>query len=93
MLAGGITIHKSQGQTLDAAVVHLDTAARTPALAFVAMSRVRKRSDLYFASGLRLMHIQDQHGTLKARLAEEARLAALAQSCLVCKLVDISGVL
>lgn len=45
-LSWAITIHKSQGLTIDAAVVDLGPKENVAGLAYVALSRVRKLSDL-----------------------------------------------
>ena len=48
--AAGVGVHhyKSRGQTLDVIVMYLNPL-HAPALAFVAMACVRKRSDLFLA--------------------------------------------
>ena len=45
-LSYAMTIHKSQGQTLDKAVIDLGDKERTPGLTFVALSRLRQISDI-----------------------------------------------
>lgn len=45
-LAYAVTIHKSQGLTLDSAIVRLDTCF-TPGMMYVALSRCRDPSDMY----------------------------------------------
>ena len=45
-LAWAVTIHKSQGLTLDKAVVNIGQSERSAGLSFVAMSRVRSSGDL-----------------------------------------------
>lgn len=45
-LAYSITIHKSQGLTLDKAIVDIGPRETTPGLSYVALSRVRKFTDL-----------------------------------------------
>ncbi len=46
-LAFALTIHKSQGQTLSAAVVSLAETTENPGQAYVACSRVRSSDNLY----------------------------------------------
>ena len=48
-LAWAVTIHKSQGLTLDKAVVDIGTREFAPGLTFVACSRVRQLEDLLFS--------------------------------------------
>eukprot|EP00762_Andalucia_godoyi_P008050 ANDGO_02165.mRNA.1 ATP-dependent DNA helicase pfh1 len=50
-LAYAITIHKSQGMTLDMAVVDLGNRELSPGLTFVAISRVKRLEGLAFVSG------------------------------------------
>jgi ATP-dependent exoDNAse (exonuclease V) alpha subunit len=51
-LAYAVTIHKSQGMTLNKAVVHLGEKDFTRGLTFVAISQVRKLKDIAFLSRL-----------------------------------------
>ena len=48
-----MTIHKSQGQTYDAAVVDLGPRAFAPGQAYVALSRIRSIEGLYLARPMR----------------------------------------
>jgi hypothetical protein len=52
-LAWGITVHKSQGQTLNAAVVDFDHQSQTHGQTYVALSRVRSGDGLYLRRPLR----------------------------------------
>lgn len=46
-LAWAITVHKSQGQTLDSALLQMEMQARTHGQLYVALSRVRSMEGLY----------------------------------------------
>ena len=50
LLAYAITIHKSEGLTLNAALAHLDRSIFAPGQAYVALSRVRSLDNLYLYS-------------------------------------------
>ena len=82
-LAYAMTIHKSQGQTLDRAVVHLGKKERSLGLAFVALSRVRHILHLAVipCPYERLYKIRDSK-SLGPRKVEEQRLKLLAESTL-----------
>lgn len=62
-LAWAITVHKSQGLTLDKAVIDLGDTDFTPGLSFVAMSRVKKLSGLMFKSPFPIGRLQKPRGT------------------------------
>ena len=52
-LAWGVTIHKSQGQTYDAAHIDLGARAFSPGQTYVALSRLRSLDGLYLSRPLR----------------------------------------
>lgn len=73
-LAWGITIHKSQGLTLDKIVVHLnEQCPKSKGLEFVALSRVRKISDLMITP-ISLERFKKINLPDSKRKAEERRL-------------------
>lgn len=82
-LAWSITIHKSQGLTLKKSWVDLGPSENVAGLAYVALSRVRKLSDLVIEpmSFERLQSIK-KTSNYKFRLLEEARLNILAEKTL-----------
>jgi ATP-dependent DNA helicase PIF1 len=61
-LAWAITIHKSQGLTLDKAVISLGDAEFALGLSFVAMSRVKKLSGLLFKTSFPMSRLQKARG-------------------------------
>ena len=79
-LAWAITIHKSQGLTLDKAVINVGKKEFSSGLTFVACSRVRRLTDLLFVppfSYQRLANLS-KSSRLKDRVDEDARLERLA---------------
>ena len=70
-LCWAITMHKSQGQTLDKAVIDLGPKEACARLTFVCLSR---------AMSFDWIGKLGNSSTMKARLQEEVRLAELAQS-------------
>ena len=78
-LCWSITMHKSQGQAMDKAVVDLRKSESTAGLTFVCLSRAKRLVDLLIEPMLleRLSKISDTP-TFQLRLREEVRLRALA---------------
>jgi len=75
-LCWAITMHMSQGQTLDKAVIDLGPKEACTGLTFVCLSRAKRLVDLSFD---RIGNLGNS-STMKARLQEEVRLVELAQS-------------
>ena len=80
-LCWAITMHKSQGQTLDKAVIDLGPKEACTGLTFVCLSRAKRLMDL-MVEPMSLDRIGNlgNSSTMKARLQEEVRLVELAQS-------------
>ena len=78
-LCWAITMHKSQGQTMDKAVVDLGKSKSTAGLTFVCLSRAKRLVDLLIEPMplKRLSKIGDTP-TSQLRLREEVRLNVLA---------------
>ena len=78
-LCWAITMHKSEGQTMDKAVVDLEKSESTAGLTFVCLSRAKRLVDLLIEPMPleRLSKIGDTP-TFQLRLREEMRLNALA---------------
>ena len=81
-MSWAITIHKSQGLTLDKAWIDLGTSERNIGLAYVAISRVRKLNDL-IVEPMTLERLQAVKNCkdFEYRKIEEERLNKLA-SCI-----------
>ena len=82
-LAWAITIHKSQGLTLEKAWIDIGPSEAVPGITYVALSRVRALSSCVIEpmSFERLQGI-GKSSCLKFRIQEEERLATIAQKCL-----------
>ena len=81
-LAWAVTIHKSQGLTLDKAVINLEKSDFCAGLSFVACSHVRKLSDLLFRPPFdyqRIAHLGTT-SNFRDRQLEDHRLNTLEQS-------------
>ena len=78
-LAWAVTIHKSQGMTLDKAVIDMGRKEFSSGLTFVACSRVRHMCDLLFVPPFRFQRVANlsKSNRLKDRLQEDVRLSCL----------------
>ena len=79
-LCWAIIMHKSQGQTLDKAVIDLGPKEACTGLTFVCLSRAKKLVDL-MVEPMSLDRIGNlgKSSTMKARLQEEVRLVEIAE--------------
>ena len=81
-LARAVTIHKSQGLTIDKLVVDIGKREFSPGLSFVACSKVRNIEDLLLNPPFpfqRLTSIGNSR-QLRERLAEQQRLISMQES-------------
>ena len=80
-LCWAITMHKSQGQTLDKAVIDLGPKEACTGLTFVCLSRA-KRLMYFIVEPMSFDRIGNlgNSATMQARLLEEVRLVELADS-------------
>jgi hypothetical protein len=78
MLASARTIHKCQGMTLDSVVIDIGSSETAAGLTFVALSRVKRLSDLLLApfSKERFQSIGKNKNLVK-RMREDARLKGM----------------
>ena len=79
-LAWAVTIHKSQGLTLDKAVIDIGKKEFSTGLKFVASSRVRQLTDLLFVPPFSFQRVANLSKSvrLKDRLIEDARLQQMS---------------
>ena len=80
--AHAITVHKSQGTTLQSAVVALGTREFAPGLTFVALSRVKTIKDLAFTEYFNFNRLSNlgKSKSIQERLVEDQRLRSLEPS-------------
>ena len=80
VLSWAITIHKSQGMTLDKAVVDIGRKEMSNGITFVAVSRVRRMADIAFSATYTLQRLSTiKNGSrIGARLKEEKRLDTMS---------------
>ena len=72
VLAYAITIHKSQGLTVEKAVLNISEADFAPGLTYVAVSRVKSLNGLMFEEPFDLQGLQKKDGTtIAARKMDE----------------------
>ena len=75
-LAWAITVHKSQGMTLDIARIDL-TKAFVPGMGYVALSRVKKLSNLYLTGINRMaLQVSEQAQEIDSQLRRQSVAAA-----------------
>ena len=81
-LAWAVTIHKAQGLTLDKVVVNIGKKEFCAGLTFVAISRVRRLSDLLFQETFDYKRVANLGNTqrMQERRLEDIRLHLLEQS-------------
>ena len=79
-LAWAVTIHKSQGLTLDKAVIDIGKKEFSTGLTFVACSRVRQLTDLLFVPSFSFQRVANLSKSvrLKDRLQEDSRLQQMS---------------
>ena len=79
-MAWAITIHKSQGLTLEKAVIELGPRDFALGLSFVAISRVKSLKGLAFRSPFALGHLQQKQETSSSRMlkADNERRSQMA---------------
>ena len=81
-LAWAVTIHKSQGLTLDKVVIDIGKREFSAGLTYVACSRVRHLQDLLFSPPFSYQRLADlaNHSRLQERRNEDHRLQELCNS-------------
>ena len=82
-LAWAVTIHNSQGLTLDKAVIDIGKKEFSTGLTFVACSRVRQLTDLLFVPPFSFQRVANLSKSvrLKDRLQEDSRLQQMSTAC------------
>lgn len=70
-LAWAITIHKSQGLTLECAVIDLGSRDFASGLSFVAISRIKSLTGLAFRSAFTLSQLRRENKTESMRMLRE----------------------
>ena len=80
-LSWAITIHESQGLTIDKALVDLGKSGKLTGLTYVGLSRVRKLDDLLVEPlTFEILQSVKYKSTFKYRMLEEKRLDLLAEN-------------
>ena len=81
-LSWAVTIHKSQGMTLDKVVIDLESKEFCPGLTFVAISRVRRLADVLFSPPFDYARVSNfgNNPSLKKRLLEDERLRGMGSA-------------
>ena len=81
-LSWAVTIHKSQGLTLDKVVIDVGKKEFSSGLTFVACSRVRRLSDLLFVAPFPFQRVANlsKSNRLKQRQDEDARLERMGST-------------
>ena len=77
-LSWAVTIHKSQGMTLDKVVVNVGKKEFCPGLTFVACSRVRRLADLLFVPPFPYDRVANLGRKMSERLHEDLRLHCMS---------------
>ena len=77
-LSWSITIHQSQGITISQSLVYLGPSEKVAGLAYIALSRVRRLSDLMLEpTSLKRLQAVKKTVNFECKIAEEKRLEKL----------------